>query len=160
VLQNAQKYVTQPFVMNIKGVPIETMPSDLMIDVNVRVKTTTDQDFRPAKLQRLREGIQLMAMFPPNAIPGKKLNPGPAIEEYLKILDVPKYGETVQDITEDDMMKSAMAAQMGMGGGTVPQQIEDAPMEEGTISTPVGEVMAAPGDAQRASQAIDSAQVQ
>ena len=161
VLQNAQKYVTQPFVMNIKGVPVETMPSDLMIDVNVRVKTTTDQDFRPAKLQRLREGIQLMAMFPPNAIPGKKMNPGPAIEEYLKILDVPKYNETVQDITEEDMLQSAVAAQMGMGGaGSMPPQIQESEQEEGAINTPVGPVLAAPGDAKRTSQAIDSAQVQ
>lgn len=155
VLQNAQKYNTKPFVMNINGAPITVVPSDLMIDVNVAVKTTTDQDFRPAKLQRLREGIQLMAMFPPNAIPGKKLNPGPAIEEYLKTLDVPRWNESVQDITEEDLMGMGVMAQMTGGqpqqGGPAPQT---SPEDEGTVSTPVGEVLSAPGDQQSTMGAI------
>jgi hypothetical protein len=102
-----------------------------------------------------------MAMFPPNAIPGKKLNPGPSIEEYLKILDVPNYKDTVQDITEEDMLMSAMASQMGMGGqpGSVPA-MEQGEVEKETIPTPVGETLAAPGDNTNVSKAIDNAQVQ
>jgi hypothetical protein len=103
-----------------------------------------------------------MAMFPPNAIPGKKLNPGPSIEEYLKLLDVPNYKDTVQDITEEDMLMSAMASQMGMGGqsGGVPAMEQGAEAEKETISTPVGETLAAPGDNTNITKAIDNAQVQ
>ena len=159
ILQNVQKYNTEPMVMNIGGAPVTVMPSDLMIDVNIRVKTTSDQDFRPAKLQRLRDGIKLMAMFPPNAIPGLKLNPSPAIMEYLKILDVPNYRDSVQAITEDDMMMSAVAAQMGMNGRVDPQTMGKLQEEEGTIKTPVGEVMAAPKDSKNLDRSIESAQI-
>lgn len=162
VLQNAQKYNTEAQVVHIKGMPVTVVPSDLLIDVNVRIKTVTDQDFRPAKLQRLGEAIKMMAMFPPNAIPGKKMNPGPAIMEYLKTLDTPRWNESVQDITEEDMLMSRMAAEMGQA----PQQaqvtgdVEAPPLEEGTIKTPVGEVMAAPSDAANTNQVVRQSSVQ
>ena len=152
ILQNAQKYNTEPFVLNVNGVPVTIVPSDLMIDVNVRVKTTTDQDFRPAKLQRLREGIMMMASVPPP--PGKKYNPGPAMEEYFKTLQVPKWNESIQDVTDEDLMAMRMQAEMGAQppqGGPMGQS---APVDEGTLDTPVGEVMAVPGDQQSTKQAI------
>lgn len=154
VLQNAQKYNTEPQIVNIGGMPMTVLPSDLLIDTNVTIKTTTDQDFRPTKLVRLREGIQLMSMFPPNAIPGKKMNPGPALMEYLKTLDVPRWQESVQDITEQDMLMSAMAQQMGMGGQAQPAEITESPEPSGTVTTPVGPVLSAPGDAQTTNKAI------
>ena len=187
ILQNAQKYITEPFVLHINGAPIQIVPTDLMIDVNVAVKTTTDQDFRPAKLQRLREGIQLAAMFGPNAIPGKKVNPGPAITEYFKTLDVPHWNETIQDITEEDLLSMRMQAEMqnvqqgqeqGQGQGQEQAQTGEEkvanekpgrretrmlnrnmnmPMASGTLKTPVGEVMTAPGDENASTQAIRSA---
>jgi hypothetical protein len=185
VLQNAQKYNREPFVMHMGGAPVTIVPSDLMLDVNVKVKVTTDQDFRPAKLQRLREGIQLMAMFGPGAIPGKKVNPGPAIEEYLKTLDVPKYEETIQDITPEDLMAMNVQAQMqnpqqeqeepgeNEGPETGAERVNNGkpgkrearmlnrnnnmPMAEQTMKTPVGQVMTAPGDVDQSTQAIRKA---
>ena len=152
VLQNAQKYNTEPFILNVAGAPVTIVPADLMIDVNVRVKTTTDQDFRPAKLQRLHEGITMMGSLPPP--PGKKYNPGPAMEEYFKTLQVPKWNESIQDVTEDDLLAMRMQAEMGVQppqGGPVG---ESAPVDEGTLDTPVGEVLSAPGDQQSTKQAI------
>jgi hypothetical protein len=161
VLQNEQMYNTEPFVLNIGGAPITVVPADLLLDVNVRIKTVTDQDFRPARLQRIREGIQLMGMFGPNAIPGKKVNPGPAILEYLKILDIPNYQDTIQDISEEDLLNMRLAADMGMpapeggavGGGPMP-----APSKS-TITTPVGEVLAAPGDNTETTAAVRNSSV-
>lgn len=174
ILQNVQKYNTEPFVININGAPVTILPSELLIDLNVRVKTSTDQDFRPTKLMRLREGIQLMAMFGPNAIPGKKMNPGPALMEYFKELDVPRYTESIQDVTDQDLLAMRMQAEMGApaqaGQGGEEEAGEDrgearvaagkpgrherrelnrnmsVPMAEQTMQTPAGQVLTAPGD--------------
>lgn len=153
VMQSAQKYNTEPFVLNVNGVPVNIMPSDLWIDVNVRVKTTTDQDFRPAKLQRLREGIMMMASVPPP--PGKKYNPGPAMEEYFKTLQVPKWNESIQDVTDEDLLAMRLQAEMGaqIPAGE-PGAVEPSPEPEGTLDTPVGEVMSVPGDQQSTKTAI------
>jgi hypothetical protein len=162
-LQNAQMYNTQPTVVNVPSVgPVEVMPADLFIDVNVRVKTVTDQDFRPARLQRILESLKLMLSVPPNAIPGKKLNPGPCLMEALKILDVPSWQESVQAITEEDMLMNSMMAQMGQPPnpemqGRISQEV--AP-EQGQISTPVGKTLAAPGDMANTNQAIRQASIQ
>jgi hypothetical protein len=155
VLQNAQKYNTAPFVLNIGGAPVTVVPSDLMIDVNVRVKTSTDQDFRPTKLQRLREGMQAMAIFGADAIPGKRLNPGPALLEYFKTLDVPNWNESIQDLTPEDMLNMRMAAEMRGGpaqeGRAMPPEVTEG---EGTMTTPVGEVLAPPGEEAATTSAI------
>lgn len=157
VIQNAQKYVTEPFVTVVDGTPITTVPADLRMDLNVRVKTITDQDFRPAKLARLREAVQLMTAVPPGSIPGKKLNPAPALLEILKQLDVPNYRESVQDITEEDLMNMALTQQLGQSqqAGPMPRG-QEVPEETGSMKTPVGEVAAAPSDVKSAKQAVRS----
>jgi len=180
VIQNAQKYIRQAQVIHINGAPITVVPSDLMIDVDVRVKTPTDQDFRPAKLQRLREGIQLTSMFPPGSIPGKKMNPGPMVEEYCKMLDVPRFTEVVQDLTEADMinmsvlsqMQNPTTAQSTEGGaetgeervnngkpGKREQRELNRNMSDDTMTTPVGKVAAVPGDQQETTRAIRASSV-
>ena len=186
ILQNAQKYNTEPFVLHINGIPATILPSDLLIDVDVRVKTMTDQDFRPAKLARLREGIQLMMSGGPNAIPGKKINPGPAILEYLKTLDVPDFRESIQDLTPDDLMQINMMAQMQNpqagapqggpeAGGAQEQRVNGerpgkheqrvlnrnmgTPMNTDILHTPVGGVLSAQGDQQNSTMAIRRASV-
>jgi hypothetical protein len=161
-LQNAQMYNTQPTTVNIPSVgPVEVMPADLFIDVNVRVKTVTDQDFRPARLQRILEALQTMLSVPPNAIPGKKLNPGPCLMEALKILDVPSWQESVQPITEDDLLMNQMMAQMGQapavqGKGNMPEITP----EPNTLNTPVGPVASAQGDMANTNKTIRQSSVQ
>jgi len=170
ILQNAQKYQKEPIVVNINKTPITMNPSEFMLDVNVRVKVTTDQDFRPARQQRLREAIQLMLTAPPNAIPGKRVNAGPAILEYLKTLDVPNWDKSIQNITEEDLFLMRLLSEINNPSNSVPNaemsaQEERAagerigrkeqrelnrnmsmPMNTETMKTPVGEVLAVPGD--------------
>lgn len=172
ILENAQKYQKEPIVLPINKTPIMIMPADFMLDLNVRIKVTTDQDFRPARQQRLREAIQLLIMASQsNAIPGKKVNPGPAILEYLKTLDVPNWDKSVQDITEEDLMSMMLMNQINnpsiMSGENeeMTSQEERAagerigkkeqrelnrnmsmPMNTETMKTPVGETLSVPGD--------------
>jgi hypothetical protein len=179
-LQNAQKYNTEPFVLNIKGVPISINPADLLIDVDVRIKTTTDQDFRPAKIKNLMAAAQLMLSTPPNAISGKKLDVTDTVVEILKLLDVPNWDKSVTDITDEDMMRMSMMAQMqnpqAQGaeteGGAQEERAQGErpgikeqrnlsknmrqPMAEG-VHTPVGQVLSAQGDQASTMSAIRSA---
>ena len=178
ILQNAQKYITKPFTLNIKGIPVVIEPNDLRMDIDVRVKTVTDQDFRPARVRNLMNALQIMNSMPPNAMNGIKVNQVSTLMELLKMLDVPDYTNSVQPISEQDLIRAQVMAQMmanGQGGqiqvGTpaenradvgAPSVSEQRSMNKGTqdtISTPAGEVLSAPGDRQETLQAIRSSSV-
>ena len=183
ILQNAQKYNTEPFVLSINKAPLTILPSDLLIDVDVRVKTMTDQDFRPAKVNKLMTAMQLMMGAGPNAIPGHKMDIGPVLMELLKTLDVPDYDKTVQPLTEEDLLQMRLMAEVNAPSQPEGEESEEAesgqerraqgeqpgrkeqrtmnrtmglPAAEGTMQTPIGETMAAPGDMQETTRAVRS----
>jgi hypothetical protein len=185
ILENAQKYNTEPMVVPIGGIPAEILPSELLIDVNVDVNTSTDQDFRPAKLMRMREGLQVGAMFGQSlAAIGKKFNPGPVLTEYFKDLDIPNYDKVIEDMTDEDLLRGQLAAQMSMPQQGGEQEEEGENEESGgeervsngkpgkrerrmlnrnmampmanTTQTPVGQVMSAPGDQDASTKVIRS----
>jgi hypothetical protein len=188
ILQNAQRYVTKPFTLVIGKTPIQIVPSDLMIDTDVNVLTMTDQNFRPARVRNLMQAAQLMIQTPPNALNGTKLNPANTIIEILKLLDVPNWQNTVQPITDADLVRANVMAQMqnpAMAqqmqgqpeqGGKGAQRVADgkigrkeqrtmnknmsAPMaESSTTNTPVGPVLQAPGDQEASLRAVRNASV-
>jgi len=169
IIQNYQKYLKEPMVVPIGGVPITLTPADALVDVDVDVRTTTDQDFRPARMMRLREALQLMLSTPPNAIPGKKVNAGYVLQEYLKELGVPNWDKSIEPISEADLMNMALLNQINnpvqneADTGNISQKEAGTPpplnlreqrrvnrqgnyVPDTTIKTPVGEVLSAPGD--------------
>jgi hypothetical protein len=131
VLQNGQRYQTQPFTLTINKTPIQCMPSDLLIDTNVHVKTATDQDFRPGKITNLMNTLQLLNMIPPNALKGYQINTMPVILELLKQQDVPDFKHVISPITEEDLVRSNVIQQMTSGQN--PQQ----PPQDGQGGLPV-----------------------
>ena len=184
ILQNGQKYQTKPFTLSINHTPITINPSDLLIDVDVRVKTMTDQDFRPAKINRLMTAVSLMINTPPNALTGLKLDPTPVITEVLKLLDVPNFNQSVQRITDADLVRASVMKQMenaNMQPGGQPNSGElpaerrlsnekpgrtetrnlnrnmALPSAENVATTPVGPVLQAPGDQSTTLSAVRSA---
>ena len=187
VLQNQQKYNTRPFTLVIGKTPIQILPSDLMIDVDVNVLTMTDQNFRPARARNLMAAAQLMIQTPPNAITGYKLDPTDTLVEALKLLDVPNWQNSVKKITEEDILRANVMAQMqnvgqpGTGSELPPGPAGEArveagkpgrkeqrtmnknmamPMAEGaTMPTPGGPVLTAPGSQAASLQAIRNASV-
>ena len=158
ILQNAQKYNTQPMTLAVNGVPMTVLPEDLMIDTTVRVKTTTDQDFRPNKLQRIERGLLVGTQMAPILERfGKKFNPTEPIKEYFKLLDTPNYTSVIEDISEADLMNAAMAQQIGLGGQPPAENIPEEEVPSDTMSTPVGEVLSAPGDEAKLMDTVDKA---
>lgn len=163
VLQNGQRYQTKPFTVMINKAPIQATPSDLMIDVNVRVKSMTDQDFRPSKINRLMAAAQLMINVPKQATPGLKTNAAPTILEVLRLLDVPEWDKSVSVLTEEDLLQMQLMAQLEAGPQAKPPTttIPTAGRPTGvrtteTIKTPVGEVLQPPGTQQDSLDAIDT----
>lgn len=156
VIQNAIKYNTQPLVVNIDGTPSNLFPSDFLLDLDVRIKTTTDQDFKPARQRRLVEALTLMSSTGPNAIPGKVINLGPTLLEYLKTLDIPKWNESIKDITEEDLMNMSLISQMQNPQAKVPAMEQE---EEERLTTPAGDVLSAPGDDLAKTETIKSSGV-
>lgn len=175
ILQNAQKYQTVPFTLTINRTPIQIVPADLMIATEVRIKTMTDQDFRPAKVNKLLQVLSLMAQTPPNALTGVKLDITPTLLEILKQLDVPNFDRSVQQISDDDLIKARVISEMmtpatAQAGGVpnteppsagriadvkpgrreqrVVGAANDAALSGSTITTPTGQVLSAPGDQQ------------
>lgn len=186
ILQNGQKYQTQPFTLVINKTPITCTPSDLQIDTDVRVLTMTDQNFRPARIKNLLAAAQMMINTPPDAMSGVKLNAGPTIVELLKLIDVPEWNNSVQTITDQDMIRAQVMQQMtqpvipGQPGESASTPAENRvasqepgrkekrvlnrnqslPMNtEATLRTPIGPVLSAPGDQSSATQAIRNASV-
>ena len=176
ILQNGQKYQTTPFTLIINKAPITITPSDLLIDVDVRVKTMTDQDFRPAKINRLMSAATLILNTPPNAMQGVKYDATPVITEILKLLDVPQFNKVAQPITEEDLMRASVMAQMqapqapgAQGQPGMPQDAQERAIrndqlgvtgnraQDNTVSTPSGDVLSAPGDQVVSNAAIRSA---
>lgn len=158
-LQNAQKYNTSPFVLNMGGAPITIVPSDLLIDVNIRIKTTTDQDFRPAKIKNLLAAIQIMDATGPNGITGKKTDSSYAKLELLKLLDVPNWDKSITDITETDLLRANVLAQMQgpQEQGQKPLvKVESENMGPGVVNTPVGPTLSAPSDQGNMTEAIQT----
>jgi hypothetical protein len=106
---------------------------------------------------------------------GTKLDPTPTIIEMLRLLDVPDWDKSVTPITDEDLIRASVGAQMQnppvQGGpqGQVPvgrpnprQRIASnggKPGDTQTLNTPVGQVLAAPGDQQDALAAIRSASI-
>ena len=184
ILQNVQMYNTGPLTVPIQGVPVEVLPNELLIDSNVLIKVSTDQDFTPARLMRMREGLQVGAMFGAALQEmGKKFNPGPIITEYFKDLQVPNYDKVIEDVTDEDMLKMRLMAEMSTPAGSVAGGSDEGgqPMPEsnsrtdkgqigkreqrmlnrnmsmpmtGTMTTPVGQVLSAPGDQVSTTKAI------
>jgi hypothetical protein len=81
--------------------------------------------------------------------------------EALKILDVPSWQESVQPITEDDLLMNQMMAQMGQapavqGQGNMPEITP----EPNNINTPVGPTQSAPGDMANTNKTIRQSSVQ
>ena len=186
ILQNAQKYTTKPFTLVVAGKAMVITPKDLLVDINVGVKTMTDQDFRPARVRNLMTTLQLINTIPPQAMQGVKINIVPTLVELLRLLDIPNYQESVQVLTPQDLLKQQLMAQLQAQQIAGPQSVgnnaenrldnerpgrmeqrnlnkgvvADANAQSETMHTPVGQVLTAPGDANETLQATRSASVQ
>jgi hypothetical protein len=147
ILQNCFRYQDKPVTLNIGKTPVTVEPTLIKVDYNVRVKTMTDQDFRPSKINHLLQALQIMNSVPPNAINGYKVSVAPTFIELLKTMQVPDWEKSVQPITEADMLRMNVMAQMAN-----PQPQQAAGPQDGASQIPAGEQRIAAGKPGRREQ--------
>jgi len=153
IVENVQKYVRKPTVVPVGGVPVIVNPNSFLVDVNVSVKTMTDQDFRPKRLRNLQESLKVLTLLPQDKY---VIDPTPILNEMMRLQEVPGFSTIIRPKTKDEIMDEqamAMAAQQvaqqeqaKLTNRQVLTETEQGPVE--TLSTPVGEVLQAPGSMQ------------
>lgn len=144
---NNVQYLKEPINVNKAGFAGKVYPSDLKVDVDFEIKTTTDKDYKPQRLTQLKEVLQLVlstkSMHPSLAA----MDVVPVIKAILKGLDVNPDEVFPNGSTPDPAMLQAMIASrggspemMGMMGGMGGEGVPMTPAEN-TISTPLGPVL-------------------
>lgn len=190
VLQNAQMYQKEAVTIMLpdksigRTVPVTITPDMLLVDLGVRVKTMTDQDFRPSKINHELQALQLLSQMQASGINGYKVNAAPVMVDVLKTMDIPQFDQVITPITEQDLLRNAVVQQMmnnqaqtaqgqqiaSPNGETrivnqTPGRIENRQVNAinnstaAGLVTPVGRVLEVPGDNQASTQAIRNASV-
>lgn len=155
ILENGQKYVRTPTVVNVNGVPVVVNPSSLLVDVNVAVKTMTDQDFRPRRLRNLQESLKLITLLPSDKY---VVDPTPILNEIMRLQEVPGFSTIIRPKTDEELVNEQamqIAAQQVATQLTAPMAESQGPVE--TLSTPGGEVLQPTGTEQESLAAVRSA---
>lgn len=132
---NNMQNITDPFNININGVPKRVYPSDLIADVDFRVKVTTDKDYKPERLKKLTEILQILTSIR-NEHPQKyDIDIVPIVEEIARSLGV----------GVDKLVKPAQPININpmAGGGGIPTPGPGS-LPPDAINTFVGPVLASP----------------
>jgi len=140
-----------PIWVAISGEPAprQISKNELPSNVGFETKTTTDKDFRPERIQKILEGLQMITSIR-NIVPQSVNAAVPMFEEYFRALGMnPRLLK--QPRPAIDEMTEVLKRNMGQGGTQVGNEIQGelAQLEDGnpvtpSVSTPVGEVMTSP----------------
>ena len=145
---NNVQFMDQPITVNQSGFAGKVYPKDLHLDVDCRVKITTDKDYKPQRLQNLKEVLGLL-------ISTKSMHPDmanikvlPLVKEIVRGLGVNPDEVVPDEGPPDPRMLEMMIAARGGGGLTSqgsPSPEAFAPDQSlggmGTVQTPVGNVL-------------------
>ena len=130
------------------GSPMEIYPSDIQLDLDVKVKIITDKDFRPARLEKLIQYYQALSSIRNSNPDLASVDLKPIIMEINKAMDIP--GNVVVGLTPQRIQEIQTATQLMQGyqqaanpgtSGNMASQING---EEPVVQTPVGTVAGSP----------------
>lgn len=137
---NNVAYLKEPINVNQAGFAGRVYPSDLKVDVDFEIKTVTDKDYKPQRLNQLREVLQ-MVLSTKSAHPSlAAMDVVPVIKAILKGLDVNPEEVFPNGSEPDPMMLQAMMAARGGAPGMVQPGAPAAPASTDVLSTPLGPV--------------------
>lgn len=117
---NNTRNLSYPFVVSINGAPVTVYPNDMLTDVDFEVITTTDKDFRPNRMRRQIEFLQILTSTKSQLPPQAQQKIGPLFDAIVK--DMAKgMGLNLSQIntspTALDMPMGADLAQSGVMAG-------------------------------------------
>lgn len=140
---NNMLYISEPFTILVNGQPRTVYPSDLLLDLDVRLKITTDKDFRPERLKKMLEAYQILTSIRNTNPDMFKWDMSPLIEGIVNALDIPAnkmmVGITPQRIEELTKLTQMMET---FRKATSPNQVSEVAQGEGL---PGAEAGAPPG---------------
>lgn len=140
---NNLQNIRAPFNINKAGVASRVYPMDLRMDVDIEAKVTTDKDFRPQRLDKLIQTLQILVSTKSQHPDQMQISVLPLVKEIAYCLEV-----NPQDIIQSPgampMAQGMGAGDMGglaqmMGPGGEPQMAGGV----APVNTPVGQVLAA-----------------
>lgn len=158
---NNMLYISEPFTILVNGEPRTVYPNDLLLDLDVKLKITTDKDFRPERLKKMLEAYQVLTSIRNTNPDIFKWDMSPLIENIVNALDVPA-NRMMVGISEGRMQELGMLTQMmqQFRQATSPNQTTETVEGEGlpavaaenaavppgaeVVSVPAGEVLASP----------------
>ena len=150
--ENNTRLISEPFTINVNGVPRKVYPNDLLLDVDFRVKIVTDKDFKPKRVETLISMLQNLTSIR-NDHPDKlDINILPIVKELAISLGMnPNQLLKSKEEMMEGMARMATMAQIqnagniGQGQGAPQPNAEMGPESAGEMmSTPVGPVGVSP----------------
>lgn len=133
--------IRAPFNINKAGVATRVYPSDMMIDVQIEAKVTTDKDFQPKRLEYLLRELQILTSTKSDHPDQAQVSILPIIKAISSMLEV-NPNEVITAPGRNGLpVAPSMGAQdlLGMAGLMTPGP--GGPLA--TVRTPVGPVLAA-----------------
>jgi len=113
--ENNTRNVASPFVIPIKGKPTTIYPSDMLADIDFKVKTTSDKDFRPNRAPQLNMLLQTLTTSKTNMSPEFQQKMLPLMETVVKTL-VRDLGADPTMLEGDSSMQNGRESQLAMNG--------------------------------------------
>jgi hypothetical protein len=132
---NNAQFIKSPININRSGVPRLVYPSDLRVDVDINVKTTTDKDFLPQQIQQLSTALQIITSTKSQHPELGQISIIPVVRHLLNKLGIPME-ELQQQPTAPGPLSTGELG--GLSAATVPGAV---PGDLGNIAeTPAGPV--------------------
>lgn len=133
--------IRAPFNINKAGITKRVYPAQMMIDLEIEAKCSTDKDFQPKRLEKLIQTLQVLTSTKSNHPDQMQISILPLVKGIASMLDV-NPNEVIMQPGPMGMpaMPGLSAGDMlGMGGQTAPV----AGGGLGPVPTPVGPVLSA-----------------
>ena len=133
--------VRAPFNINKAGLAKRVYPSQLSFAVDIEAKVTTDRDFKPQRLEKLVNLVQILTSTKSEHPDQASISILPLIKEIAYMLDV-NPNDVIMRPGQTPVLSDPSLA--GMGAATIPGPMGPGGGDPNVVGTPVGPVMASP----------------
>lgn len=137
---NNVQNINKPFNVNISGIPRAVYPKDLKVDVDFSLKMTTDKDFRPQRLEKIINLIQILTSTKSQHQDLQALSIVPLVKEAAHAMGISPE-ELTQPVNQQGGLSDEDIAAQAFGTG--PGE-PGAGGVENVADTPVGPTLTSP----------------
>lgn len=103
-------FIKDKVQISANGIPMEIYPKDIVLDLDVKILTTTDKSFRPARLEKLLSFYTAVTSIRQSHPDVLGIDLKPLIKEIAKALEVP--GEVIKALTPERIQEIQQATSL------------------------------------------------